>query len=96
MPPPPNVAAESAALPKAIPPGGGADPTAAAAAAGKDAPTAEPFLPIKFVAVTDAFDAPHSGGPKKLAVAGGLTELGGWSLGGSLPLEQVRREGEHE
>jgi hypothetical protein len=55
---------------------------------------ADTLRPVVFVAVTDAFDAPHSGGPKKLAVVGELAELGGWSLGGSLPLEQVRREGE--
>jgi hypothetical protein len=51
-------------------------------------------LPVKFVCTTERFSDPHSGGPKKLAVVGGLAELGGWSLAGSLPLEQTRQEGE--
>ena len=69
-------------------------PTAPVNAAG--AGDEDQLKPIKFVAITDAFDAPHSGGPKKLAVVGGLAELGGWSLGGSLTLEQVRREGKRK
>ena len=46
-----------------------------------------PPLPVVFRAVTAPFDAPHSGGPKKLAVVGSIPELGGWHLEGGIPLQ---------
>ena len=44
------------------------------------------IISIIFRAVTAPFDAPHSGGPKKLAVVGSIPELGGWHLEGGVPL----------
>ena len=48
--------------------------------------SAPPHIAITFRAVTAPFDAPHSGGPKKLAVVGSIPELGGWHLEGGVPL----------
>lgn len=49
---------------------------------------------VRFRATTPPFDAPHSGGPKKLAVVGSVPQLGDWHLDGSVPLRVVRVEGE--
>ena len=51
------------------------------------------FMNVRFRASTPPFDAPHSGGPKKLAVVGSLPQLGDWHLDGSVPLRVVRTEG---
>ena len=52
------------------------------------------YMNVRFRASTPPFDAPHSGGPKKLAVVGSLPQLGDWHLDGSVPLRVVRTEGE--
>ena len=54
------------------------------------------FMNVRFRASTPPFDAPHSGGPKKLAVVGSLPQLGDWHLDGSVPLRVVRTEGKKE
>jgi hypothetical protein len=51
------------------------------------------YMNVRFRASTPPFDAPHSGGPKKLAVVGSLPQLGDWHLDGSVPLRVVRTEG---
>lgn len=51
---------------------------------------------VRFRATTPPFDAPHSGGPKKLAVVGSLPQLGDWHLDGSMPLRVVRTDGERK
>lgn len=50
-------------------------------------------LHVRFRATTPPFDAPHSSGPKKLAVVGSVPQLGDWHLDGSVPLRVVRVEG---
>jgi len=57
------------------------------------AATAAAARAVVFRATTAPFDAPHSGGPKKLAVVGSLPCLGAWRLGGSVPLEHTHRDG---
>lgn len=52
------------------------------------------YMNVRFRALTPPFDAPHSGGPKKLAVVGSLPQLGDWHLDGSIPLRVVRTDGE--
>ena len=52
------------------------------------------FMNVRFRAFTPPFDAPHSSGPKKLAVVGSLPQLGDWHLDGSVPLRVVRTDGE--
>lgn len=52
------------------------------------------FMNVRFRAFTPPFDAPHSSGPKKLAVVGSVPQLGDWHLDGSVPLRVVRMDGE--